>query len=433
MFSENESMARVYVETYGCALNKGDTGLIIDVLKSRGHTIVERIEEAEVFIVNTCTVRSETESRMIDRIRALREIAAARRGKLIVAGCMAKAQPYLVTKVAPEASLVSPQNASRIHLAVESPSRTLLLTGERDRDVVAKCLMDRVGLIAIQEGCLGNCSFCIVKNARRKIVSYPLEAVVKATQDLVSLGAVEIELAGQDTGVYGLDIYGKQALPLLIKSIAEVSGDFMIRVGMLNPNTLAPIMDELIDALRHRKVYKFLHIPIQSGSDKVLRAMNRNYTVDEYKSLIKELRSRVPSIAIATDIMVGHPGESNEDFEETLRIVEELDFDRVHIAQYTSRSNTASAALRQVDSKLRKERLRKLSKVVEKVCYKKHEAMVGSVVRAFVTEKSRDSYTARTINYTPLVFKNGSDLRGKWVKVLVKSATFFDLRGEVVS
>ncbi len=426
-------MARVYIETYGCALNRGDTGLIIDVLRSRGHTIVERLEEAEVFIVNTCTVRSETESRMIDRIKALKEIAAASGGKLVVAGCMAKAQPYLVAKAVPEASIVSPQNASRIYLAVESPSRTLLLVGERDRAVVAKCLMDRVGLIAIQEGCLGNCSFCIVKNARRRIVSYPLEAVVKAAEDLVSLGAVEIELAGQDTGVYGLDIYGKQALPLLIKSVAEVSGDFMVRVGMLNPNTIIPIVDELMDALRHRKVYKFLHIPIQSGSDRVLRAMNRSYTVDECRSLIKELRSKVPDIAIATDIIVGHPGESDEDFEETLRIVEELDFDRVHIAQYTSRSNTASAALRQVNSKLRKKRLRNLNKVVERVCFKKHEAMVGSIVEAFVTEKKGDSYTARTINYTPLVFKSGSDLRGKWVEILVKSATFFDLRGEVVS
>ncbi len=426
-------MARVYIETYGCALNRGDTGLIMDVLRSRGHTIVERIEEAEVFIINTCTVRSETESRMIDRIRTLREIAAASRGKLIVAGCMAKAQPYLVAKVAPEASLVSPQNASRIHLAVESPSRILLLVGERDRDAVAKCLMDRVGLIAVQEGCLGNCSFCIVKNARRRVVSYPLEAIVKAVKDLVSLGAVEIELAGQDTGVYGLDIYGRQELPLLVKSVAETSGDFMVRVGMLNPNTLTSIVDELADALRHRKVYKFLHIPIQSGSDRVLRAMNRDYTVDEYKSLIKELRSKVPGIAIATDIIVGHPGESDEDFEETLRVVEELDFDRVHIAQYAFRTNTASAALRHVDSKLRKERLRKLNEAVGKVCCRKHEAMVGSIVRAFVTEKNADSYTARTINYTPVVFKSGSDLRGKWVKILVKSATFFDLRGEVAS
>ncbi len=427
-------MARVYIETYGCALNHGDTYIMKTVLARRGHSIVDDIALADTIIINTCTVRMETEQRMLYRIKNLYNIALNTGKKLIVAGCLAKAEPYVVSKIAPNASLVSPQNVSKIYIAVESPRKTILLQGERDRNILGVWMDNRIGIIPIQEGCLGNCSFCIVKNARRKLVSYPINAVVDTVKKLVEKGAVEIELTGQDTAAYGLDLYSNQVLPELLKKIVELPGNYMVRIGMMNPDTLRPILDKLINIIKHPRIYKFLHIPLQSGSNKVLKIMNRRYTVEEYMEIVKELRRKVPGIAIATDIIVGHPGEDDEDFNETLNVLRELEIDRVHVAQYTIRPNTLSAKLPQISSKVKKKRMKRILEVIDEIGRKKHSIYYGKIVTAFTTEYYKGNYVGRLVNYTPVIIMNSTDnlAFGKWVKVRVIDYTFYDLRGEVI-
>ncbi len=425
-------MKKIYIETYGCALNKGDTYIMKTVLARKGYSIVDNPMDSDILVINTCTVRMETQQRMIHRIKTLYKFAVERNKKLIIAGCLAKAQPYLVSKIAPNASLLSPQNVSKIDVAVEESKKVILLNGNRDRNIIGIWLEDRIGIIPIQEGCLGNCSFCIVKNARRKLFSYPIERIVETVRELIKRGAVEIQLSGQDTATYGIDLYGKPMLPNLLQRIIETPGNYMIRIGMLNPDTVEPILDDLIDSMRNHHIYKFLHIPLQSGSDKVLRIMRRKYTVDQFRHIIKELRSKLPNIAIATDIIIGHPGEDEEDFEDTLRIVKELEFDRIHVAQYTIRPNTYSASLKQVSSKVKKERMRRFLELMESIGLKKHSKYLGKVVKAFVTEKSRNTYTARLINYTPVVIDSNREIIGKWINARIQRITFFDLRGIVI-
>ncbi len=420
---------RVYIETYGCALNQGDTRIMQAVLVSRGHMIVNSIDEADVVIINTCTVRYDTEQRMLKRIRYF--YSRHRDKKLVVAGCMAKAQPYLVAKTAPRASLVSPQNASRIWLAVESPGRVVLLDGERDTRRIGVWVDGGIASIPIQEGCLGNCSFCIVRLARRRLVSYPIEVVVDAVRNAVRRGAVEIQLAGQDTASYGIDIYGEPALTRLLREVSRVPGNYMVRIGMMNPDTLIPILDEIIEILRSSdKIYRFLHIPLQSGSNRVLRIMRRKYTVEEYIEIVERLRKEVPGIAVATDIIVGHPGETEEDFEETIRIIRKLEFDRVHVAGYTIRPNTASASMEQIPSRVKKMRLKRIMDTIEEVGLRRHMIYVGKTVEAYVTEIGRGT-TARLRNYTPVVIPGRYKL-GEWISTRIVSATFFDLRGAPV-
>ncbi len=426
-------MARVYIETYGCALNRGDTNIMETVLMSRGHVIVDSVDSADVIIINTCTVRMETQQRMIHRIKVLWKITKGTGKKLVVAGCLPAAQPYKVALISRNISLISPQNSSRIYVAVESDEPVYLLNGSRDRRILGRVLLDRIAVVPIQEGCLGNCSFCIVKNARRRLASYPIEVVTRTTKDLVKEGAIEIELTGQDTGAYGIDIYGRQRLPELVNAVATIPGNFMVRIGMINPDTLEPIIDDIIEVLRHPKVYKFLHIPIQSGSDKVLKIMRRKYTVDRYRALIRELRRKIPGIAIATDIIVGHPGEDEEDFEMTLSIIKELMFERVHVAQYTIRPNTYAASLRQISSKIKKERVKKLMKVVEEVGLAINREYIGKRVYTLVTEGSPGNYTARLFNYTPVVLHTTRMIKGKWVSVDIFDASFYDLRGIAVA
>ncbi len=428
-------MARVYIETYGCALNHGDTSIMKTAMLKRGHTIVDSIEDADVVIINTCTVRMETEQRMIHRIKTLYRYCMDSGKKLVVAGCMAKAQPYLVASIAPSASLVSPQNASRIYVAVESRERVVLLLGDRDRNVLGSHLEKHIAYIPIQDGCLGNCSFCIVKNARRKLVSYPIELIIDTVEKVVRKGAVEIAITGQDTAVYGLDLYGRQMLPRLVRAIVEqVKGVYRIRIGMMNPDTMSSILDELVDVLNSfDKVYRFLHIPVQSGSNHVLKIMRRRYTVDEYRAIVKELKRRVRDIAIATDIIVGHPGESEEDFLETIKLVKELEFDRIHIARYTVRPNTYSASLPQIPSRVVKDRLKRIIEVMEDTCLKKNRRYLDKILDAFITEYNNGSYTGRLDNYTPVIIPSDKALEiGCYKRVLIREATFYDLRGIVV-
>ncbi len=426
-------MVRVYIETYGCALNRGDEAIMKSILIGRGHSITDNVNDADVVVINTCTVRYDTELKMIKRIRELYKLTISKDKKLIVAGCMAKAQPYQIAKIAPQASLVSPQNAHKIYLAVENPGRIILLDGERDRSITASWVDKHIAYIPIQEGCLGNCSFCITKLARRKLVSYPVKLLVETVKKSIRKGAVEVELSGQDTASYGIDLYGKQMLPELIREIDNIDAEFMARIGMMNPDTLVNILDELLDVIKNSKrIYHFLHIPLQSGSDKVLRIMRRRYTVDEYRSIVKEIKKKIPEISIATDIIVGHPGEDEEDFEETLRIIHELEFERIHVAVYSLRPNTYSASLKQIPTKIKKDRMLRILKVIEEIGNKVHGRYKGKRVEVFITEYNR-RWIGRTINYIPVVINSENELNyGMKALVKINEYTFFDLRGDLL-
>jgi len=415
---------RVYIETYGCALNRGDSAIMATVLSERGHEITENLNEAEVAIINTCAVRLETEERMKQRIRELR-----RTGKrLVVAGCLAGALPATVSALAPEASILGPQAVERIAEVVESPERRVILEGTKAVKV-PRVFEGKIFIVPIADGCAGECSFCITKLARRKLRSYPMREIVEAVKEAVAKGAVEVELTAQDTAAYGLDLGGKVRLPDLVEEVAEIEGNFMVRVGMMTPEQAMSTVDGLVEALNMEKVYKFVHLPVQSGSDKVLKLMNRKYTIDEYKRLVKELRSKVPGLSVATDIIVGHPGEDEEDFQQTLDLMKELRFERIHLAMYSIRPNTVSAGLPQVPDSVKKERMKTAMGLYESIAYDIHSEYVGKTVEVLTTELGRKgSVIGRLRNYIPVVVKNESSL-GNWVKVVIEEASFYDLRG----
>ncbi len=423
---------RVYVETYGCALNRSDEALMKHILTERGHSIVADPSSADVVIINTCTVRLDTEQHMLKKITSLRRLVQERNVKLVVAGCLPAAQPYKVLKTAPEASLVSPQNSSRIHVAVESSGKVVMLDGVRERDRIGLFFENRIAPIPIQEGCLSNCSFCITRHARRVLMSHTIEAIVKSIETAVRMGAVEIQLTGMDLGTYGVDLYGKRYLPELVRKISTLQGEFRVRIGMINPEHLPPILDELVEAVySDRRIYRFLHIPLQSGSDKVLKAMNRKYTVDEYRGLIKEVKRKISDVSIATDIIVGHPFEDEEDFENTLKVIKELEFERVHFAGYSVRPNTLSAGMPNIPTRARKERMLRMLETVEEVGLKVREKYVGSTLPVFVTEYS-NTWVGRLDNYIPVILLGGGLLDyGVSVEAVIEKATFYDLRGRV--
>ncbi|MEM2342992.1 MAG: 2-methylthioadenine synthetase, partial [Sulfolobales archaeon] len=250
---------KVYIETYGCALNKADSSLMKALLLNRGHEVLENLNDADVVVINTCTVRMDSEERILKRLRQLVKILNGR--KLVITGCMVSTQPYTLKQITPTASLISPQNITKVVEVIESPNVENLIVGIRDTSQLLCSIDGRVASIPIAEGCVGDCSYCIVKLARRRLTSYKPELIINSVREAVSKGAVEVELTAQDTAAYGLDLGGMN-LPKLVREVVDrVEGNYMIRIGMANPNTLRPILDELIEVLKEPKVFKYLHIP----------------------------------------------------------------------------------------------------------------------------------------------------------------------------
>lgn len=423
---------RVYIETYGCALNKGDSMLMAQLLRDAGYTIVEDEKDADVVVVNTCTVRRDTEERIAKRLRGLS-------GKrLVVAGCMATAQPFTVKKLAPHASIVGTESVDRIVEAMSSREpRVFLEPGLAKRGLVPHYHLGVIATIPLVDGCLGDCSFCLTVKARRRLLSRRPRRVVEVVRDLVSKGVVEIQLTGQDLAAYGYDLAGKPLLPDLLEEIlSRVEGDYRIRLGMMTPELFRKVMDRLLPLMKDPRVYKFLHLPVQSGDNRVLRIMNRRYTVEEYEEMVAQARGEVEDLYLATDIIVGHPGEDEEAFQNTVELVERLRFERIHLAQYTPRPFTRSARLPQVPEPVKKERSRRLMEVYARIGLEYNRGYVGRLLTAVVVEEGvlgRDSLTARLDNYNSVVIgrKEGVGL-GSRVRVRIVDATFFDLRGEVV-
>ena len=418
-------MKSIYIETYGCALNRADSYVMMTLLKSEGYNFVEKPEDADIIILNTCAVRLETEERMKQRIKELNKLSK----KLIVAGCMSSAEPATVLSISPNSSLIGPQAVEKIVDIVKSQDRKVILEGDRAL-ITPRVFEGKIAIIPIADGCAGNCNFCITKLARRKLRSYPLREIVESAKYAIQNNAKEIELTGQDTAAYGLDLGGTINLTDVVNKIAEIDGDFMIRIGMMTPEQAMRIADDIIEVLKNPKVYKFIHLPVQSGDDRVLKLMNRKYTVDEYKELVLEIRRKIPFVNITTDIIIGHPGEDEEAFNNTLSLMKDLRFERIHLAMYSLRPNTRSASMPQIPDSIKKQRMQLANKLYEDIGFSVHSEYIGTVSKILTTEHGRKgSVVGRLMNYIPVVIRNENAELGRWYNVKITEASFYDLRG----
>ncbi|ARM75140.1 tRNA (N(6)-L-threonylcarbamoyladenosine(37)-C(2))-methylthiotransferase [Acidianus manzaensis] len=417
---------KVYFETYGCALNKGDTYIMMTLLQKRNHEIVSDLNKADVIVLNTCDVRLETGERMKSRIRELEKLGK----KLVIAGCFAGAEPAVVKSLAPKASVIGPQALIKIVDAVESANSIFYISPEKIEET-PKIFEGKISIIPIADGCAGDCNFCITKLARKILRSYSIRSIVNSVKEAVNNGAVEIELTGQDAAAYGLDLGGKVKLSDLLQEVLNVEGDFMIRIGMMTPEQFERDIDGILEVLKNRKMYKFLHLPVQSGDDNVLKLMNRKYTVDEYKDLVNEARSKIPNINITTDIIIGHPGEDEGAFQNTLNLMKELKFEKIHLAMYSLRPNTKSSLMKQIPDSVKKDRMKIAYKLYEDLSLQLHKEYLGKRMKILATEEGKNNtIIGRTMNYIPVVVKK-SEL-GKWYDVEIIDYSFFDLKGVFV-
>ncbi|MDD1776028.1 MAG: tRNA (N(6)-L-threonylcarbamoyladenosine(37)-C(2))-methylthiotransferase [Candidatus Methanomethylicus sp.] len=414
---------RIYLKTFGCASNRADSEAILHILDRSNFQIVESPKEADAVVVNTCTVRGETQHKVLKYIRSLGV------KRVLVTGCMAAAQPALVVRYAPQAFIVSPNNMESMPNVLQGNLGPMQLRRECIPPPPAPFLKGLKYTMAISRGCTGSCSYCIVRFARGCLKSVPIQSLITLARGAIEEGAKEIQITAQDTGVFGADI--GEDLPSLLNAIGALDGDFRVRVGMLNPSSTAPILDALLNAYASEKIFKFIHIPVQSGSNRVLEAMRRNYTVSDFSQIVDSFRSKFQSLCLATDVIVGFPGEAEDDFNQTTELISEVRPDKTHIARFSPRPHTTAASLDQVPEPVKKKRSSILTVLKKEIQLGINSKFIGCEVDAMVLEaKSGQLMIARTDSYKPVWIKHcNTRLLGKRVTVEIESCTPYSICG----
>ncbi len=421
-------MVRVYVESYGCSRNKADGEIMEAILLSAGYELAETPEKADYVVVNTCAVKDPTELKMVKRIRELLDSGK----KVIVTGCLVHVNPSAID---PRVSgILGVKSIDRIAEAVEvaeKGGKLISVEGWRERnpDKLELPRLWKPGVsfvVPIGEGCLNACTYCATRLARGVLKSYRPELVIKWVKDAIARGYREIILSSEDTGCYGFDIGTN--LAKLLDEITAIDAEFRVRVGMMNPNHVLKFLDELIEAYRDEKVYKFLHLPVQSGDDEILRRMGRTYTVEEFEEIVRAFRRKISDLNLNTDIIVGFPGESDEAFQNTVELVRRVRPDKINVSRYSARPGTIAARWKGLPGWLVKERSRLLHRLRLQIAYEINKAYVGRTVEVLVHGPGKKGgIEGRTFNYKDIILDSGG--AGEFVEARVTWAGSTYLRG----
>ncbi|RLI28133.1 MAG: hypothetical protein DRO46_04475 [Candidatus Hecatellales archaeon] len=395
---------KVYLESFGCSANLADGERMLGCLEQAGFQAVSSLEEADIVIYNTCAVKGPTEDRMISLLRKV-----PKDKKVVVAGCLPLINMERLRREARFDGVVGPAASWELVKAVrevlEGGKPTILtLNSKPPLSCPVKPSNPVRRIIPVAYGCLGSCSYCCVRFARGRLRSYTPSEIVSQVRKAVEAGAKEIWITGQDLSCYGLDCGFN--LPKLLEEIVEVKGDFKIRVGMMNPRLLLPILDEVAEAFTHPKIFKFAHIPVQSGDNHVLKLMNRGYGREDFKEIVKVFRGKIPELTLATDIICGFPGESEEAFRQTVKLLEETQPDIVNISKFYPRPGTPARRLGKLPTSVVKERSRKLSLLASKISLARNKRWLGWRGEILVDEEGfNGSMIGRNYAYKPIVLK----------------------------
>lgn len=408
-------MAKFYLETFGCKFNQADSELIRKVLKEKYQEVSEN--EADFVVLVTCGVVERTERKIIKRAIQLKK----RGKKIIFAGCLPLISPRICQKVAD--GLIGPTNILNLLKVVEKVlkrKKTKSLKQKPIDKAKLRCFIipqnTCVAIVPISEGCLSNCSYCATKFAKGKLRSFDQKEILENIKLALNSGAKEIQLTSQDLAIYGLD-QGKFLLPELLKEISKIEGDFRIRLGMMNPLFAKKIFGKILKIMESEKIYKFLHLPLESGDDRVLKAMKRGYSVKDFLEIVEEFRKKFKNPMLATDIICGFPTETKDAFENTVRAIKKIKPDILHIFRYSKREGTEAAKLKDLPDKIKKERSRILTKVWFEILKEKNKKYLGKKFDALITEKRGKTLLARLLSYKAVVLQEGN--LGNFVKVKI--------------
>jgi MiaB-like tRNA modifying enzyme len=434
-------MTKIAFKTFGCTLNQADSELMMGLLKEAGYDVVgsgdagDGPDSADLVVVNGCSVKSLAEKKFF---KAVQDVISSGK-KVVVAGCVAQAeQDYVSTKLRNYSIVGTKQLNKMVHVVEETLAGNIvqMLGGDKnERFNVPRVRRNKVvGIVPIAEGCLGECAYCKARLARGKLISYDPDAIVKQVVADVGSGCKEIWLTSQDCGAYGKDI--GTSIVQLLRAVLEVEGDFFVRLGMMNPNFVVEYVDDFIDIYKENKgkLFWFLHVPVQAGSDRVLKLMKRNYNVSDFVSVCEQFRKELPEITIATDIICGFPGESESEFSESMVLMRKIQPDVINISRFWPRPGTEAAQMKgQLIGRETNARSREMRKVLEEVSLSRNKTWEGWQGSVLIDEKgsvgSGESWVGRNYAYKPVGLKGRFRL-GDYVEISVLKACKYHLEGK---
>lgn len=414
---------KIFHETYGCTMNQSDTEFMLGRLRDEGHEIVDEIDNSELVIVNTCAVKRTTLNKVIHRLKELKNKEDL---KVIVSGCLPLIDLEKIENIGDFEGILSCKTLDRINQVVDKISsgkkNVKEISGHSQRTKNTRFRKDEVSApISIAEGCTSNCSYCCVKNARGNLNSFQPEKIVNQVKEEVQSKRKQIYITTQDTSAYGIDFKENYRLPNLLEDIGKIPEKFRVRVGMMNPKNTIKILPELIESFKNDRIYDFLHVPVQSGNNRILNEMNRGYQVEDYKKIVENFRKEIPDIQIVTDIIVGFPGETVKEFQDSCELVKKTSPDKVNLTRFTPMPNTKAKKMDQIDSEEKKRRSKKMTEILNEISKEKNEKYVGKEKEGLVIEKGeKGGYKVRLNNYKLAIVENAKP--GEFVNIEIAEA-----------
>ncbi len=422
-------MAKIWVEAYGCSASFADSEMISGLIVNGGHTLADSAFDSDLNLVVTCSVKDVTANKMIHRIKSLKS------KPLVIAGCLPKAERHTVEKFSEKASLLGPNSLRKtldvVNATLRGKRRVELDDVDSSKVGLPKIRINpAIGIVEISNGCMSECTFCQTKLSKGDLTSYRIGDIVRQVKKEISEGCKEVWLTSTDNGCYGFDI--DEDLPSLINSVCEIQEDFKVRVGMMNPMYMPRIRDSLLKSFENDKVFKFLHVPVQSGSDKVLNDMKRGHTVKTFRDVSTKFRKKFPHITISTDVIVGFPTESKEDFEKTVGLIEETKPNIVNLSRYSKRPGTEAAEWEQIQVSEVMRRSKIISDLIERISLENNQKWIGWKGKVLFDETAEGSVKGRNFAYKPIFVKDRIGI-GEIHTVKITEAKTHSILGKIVS
>lgn len=437
---------KVYIQTYGCQMNQYDSERIAQVMSRAGYVQTDRIDAADVILLNSCTVRDKAEQKVYSALGGWKEFKDAREGVIMgVGGCVAQQEGENLLKRVPHLDLVfGTHNIHKLPEMVDqaqtSRARPVEIAFYRDPSYMEAAdgrtqVHGVKAFVTIMQGCNKVCSFCIVPHVRGREVSRPSANIIAEIESLVAQGVIEVMLLGQNVNSYGKLTPGELSFAELLARVDSIEGLRRIRFTTSHPQDLSPELTEAFARLDN--LCEHLHLPVQSGSDSVLGRMRRGYTRQEYLDRIQRLRQRCPEVALSTDIIVGFPGETDEEFDATLELLERVGYDEIYSFMYSPRPQTVSAKIYEddVSGHVKKERLTKVQKFQREISLAKNRERIGAIEEILVDGSSKlknGQIMGRTRNNRIVNVTSSENVMGQLLPVRITGATANSLLGEVL-
>ena len=442
---KNKIEKHYYIETYGCQMNEHDSEKISWILQNMEYIETEHRDQADLIIYNTCAIRENAELKVYGKIGALKKLKRINPNLIIaICGCMMQREDVreiIITKHKHVDLIFGTHNIHKLpqliknHLQTEE---TIVDVLEDTREIVEDINFDRTypykAYVNIVYGCNNFCTYCVVPYTRGRELSRDPHNIIEEIKALAKTGCKEVTLLGQNVNSYGNTLGYEYSFPKLLNEINKIDGIERIRFMTSHPKDLS---DELVESYSSLdKLSNHLHLPVQSGSNRILKEMNRKYTREDYLLIVEKLRKAQPNISITTDIIVGFPGEKEEDFLETLKLVKEVEFDSAYSFLYSIREGTKAAQMEeQIDYKIKHDRFQRLSDAINEISLRKNERFIGQTVKVLVEEVSKnnkDILTGRSEEFKIVHFKGDKPLIGSIVNIKIEEVTTFTLTGKMV-